>query len=354
MKILSLPLALALAAPTIASPLSPRASPPPWTILPTATRQQFRGLSAISPTTAWAAGTNTTILRTTDSGLTWTSVGPTLSPNDTNKPLEFRDIEAFSPLSAVALSIGEGAASRIYTTSDGGASWTNVFTNSDPAAFYDCMAFDGPLRGMAVSDPVGGKFRLLRTDDGGESWEVVSGDGMPAALSGEFGFAASGTCLEARAGRWYIASGGPGSSRVFRSSDKDGLIWEVAESGIVSGEAAGVYSVQFRDGRNGIVVGGDYTAPGARVNVSSWTADGGETWSVSREFPGGYRSGSAWVPGRCGTAIAVGPTGSDFTVDGGKTWRGFDNGSFDSVVCVTGGVCWASGQRGRIGRLVLG
>ncbi|KAK3693091.1 oxidoreductase [Podospora appendiculata] len=310
--LLVLPLALALAATTASesSPLLPTPSPPTWTLLPTNTHQQFRGLSAISATTAWAAGTNTTVLRTTDSGATWTSVGPALPPNST---LEFRDIEAFSALRAVVLSIGEGAASRIYTTDDGGVSWSNTFTNPDAAAFYDCLAFNGPLRGMAVSDPVGGKFRLIETRDGGASWDVVPSDGMPAALPGEFGFAASGTCLATQAGRWYLASGGVGSSRVFRSADDDdGLRWDVAESGI------------FRDRRHGIAVGGDYTVPNARVNVSSWTADGGETWVLSREFPGGYRSGSAWVPGRCGTAVAVGPTGSDFTVDGGRTWRGFD------------------------------
>jgi hypothetical protein len=38
---------------------------------------------------------------------------------------------------------------------------------------------------------------------------------MPPALGGEFGFAASGTCLEAAAGRWYIASGGVDPGRIF-------------------------------------------------------------------------------------------------------------------------------------------
>lgn len=49
-------------------------------------------------------------------------------------------------------------------------------------------------------------------------------------------------------------------------------------------------------------------------------------------------------------ALAVGPTGSDVTRDGGRTWTRFDTGSFDAVACA-GAACWASGEKGRIARL---
>ena len=79
------------------------------------------------------------------------------------------------------------------------ARWTETFRNTDPAAFYDCLAFFDDRHGLALSDPVDGKFRILATDDGGRS---LAGrcrpTGMPAALAGEFAFAASGTCLVAR------------------------------------------------------------------------------------------------------------------------------------------------------------
>jgi hypothetical protein len=50
------------------------------------------------------------------------------------------------------------------------------------------------------------------------------------------------------------------------------------------------------------------------------------------------------------TALAVGPTGSDLSRDGGRTWTEFDAGSFDAVLCVSGS-CWASGEQGRVAKL---
>ena len=69
--------------------------------------------------------------------------------------------------------------------------------------------------------------------------------------------------------------------------------------------------------------------------------------------PSGYRSGSAWLPHERDVAIAVGPSGSDVTTDAGRTWSSFDAGSFDSVECASDGACWASGEQGRVARLVV-
>jgi hypothetical protein len=46
--------------------------------------------------------------------------------------------------------------------------------------------------------------------------------------------------------------------------------------------------------------------------------------------------------------VAVGPTGSDITRDGGRTWTRFDTGSFDAVACAPRRGCWASGEQGRV------
>lgn len=249
------------------------------------------------------------------------------------------------------MSIGEGNASRVYRTSDGGKSWKLSFVNQEPTAFYDCMAFEDEKHGLAMSDPVNGKFRLIETVDRGESWAIVDPAGMPAALEGEAGFAASGTCLEAAAGRWYLASGGVDPGRIYHS--ENGREWEVSSSSITGGAAAGVFSVRFRDEDCGIAVGGDYQNPTGNANVSSWSDDGGVTWQPSHSFPAGYRSGASWVPGRAKTAIAVGTSGSDITVDSGKNWRNFDNGTFDAVQCVGKRNCWASGSKGRVAKLYL-
>ncbi|KAF2025959.1 Oligoxyloglucan reducing end-specific cellobiohydrolase [Setomelanomma holmii] len=318
-----------------------------WLTLNLLTPFLFRGLSPVSEKVVWVSGTAGTVLRTTNGGLTWINVSPNPLPENATT-FEFRDIQAYSAKVAITLSIGEGNASRIYLTVDGGKSWKPTFINSEPTAFYDCMAFEDRRHGLAMSDPVDGKFRLIETWNGGATWDLVDPSGMPAALAGEFGFAASGTCIEAAAGRWYIASGGVDPGRIFRS--KDGHDWKVSNSSIAGGPAAGVFSVRFRDARHGIAVGGDYEKPTGNVNISTWSQNGGASWVTSKSFPAGYRSGVSWVPGQRDIAVAVGTSGSDITFDGGRNWHTIDNGTFDAVECVER-ACWASGSQGRVGRL---
>jgi photosystem II stability/assembly factor-like uncharacterized protein len=319
-----------------------------WQLTPTGSTARLRGLSAVSRTVAWTSGTGGTVLRTTDGGATWTAVGP---PGTSE--LQFRDIEATSDRHAVILSIGEGEQSRIYVTDDGGASWTLAFQNHDPRAFYDCMAFSTPQRGLALSDPVDGVFRLQETTDGGHTWSLVDPAGIPAALPNEFAFAASGTCLTAGQGQTtYLGSGGIDPPRIFVSKDR-GHTWSVTAAPLVGGPSAGVFSVRFRDRHNGIAVGGDFANPTSSLGNAAWSSDGGITWRPASVRPAGYRSGSAWLPHYQDVALAVGPSGSDVTTDAGRTWSPFDSGSFDSVECSSDGACWASGEQGRVAKLVV-
>ena len=319
-----------------------------WQLSDTGTDARLRGLSAVSARVAWASGQRGTVLRTVDSGRTWERSTPPGS-----EALELRDIEAFDERTAVAMSIGPGDQSRIYRTTDGGASWTETFRSAEPTAFYDCMAFFDRRHGLAMSDPVDGKFRVLTTSDGGASWEVVPDAGMPPALEGEFGFAASGQCLTVAGGRHaWIATGGGAKARVLRSDDR-GHTWTAYDTVLASGPSAGVFATAFRDKSHGIAVGGDFANPTGAVDALGITRDGGRTWTRPETAPQGYRSGVAWHPFLRSAAIAVGPTGSDVTLDGGVRWRQFDADTFDTVDCARDGACWASGARGRVGALRL-
>ncbi|HEY3504343.1 MAG TPA: oxidoreductase [Actinocatenispora sp.] len=302
---------------------------------------QFRGLAAVSARVAWVAGAGGVVLRTVDGGRRWADVSPADAAG-----LEFRDVEATDARHAVALAIGEGDASRIYVTDDGGAHWTLGFRNTDPAAFYDCTAFYDSRHGLAVSDPVDGRFRILSTSDGGHHWRALPADGMPAAQPGEAGFAASGTCLVTAGRTAYLASGGGAAARVYRSDD-GGLTWTYVDTGVPSSASAGIFSLAFRDPRHGIAIGGDFADPTTAPDALVRTSDGGRTW-LAADGPGEYRSGAAWLSGH--TVLAVGPTGSDISSDAGRTWTRFDTGSFDAVQCAHG-TCWASGVDGRIALL---
>jgi photosystem II stability/assembly factor-like uncharacterized protein len=330
-----LALALLLALPAAASAHAPR-----WIPVPTGSTQQFRGLDAVDRRTAWVGGSAGQVLRTTDGGRSWRDVSPPGSAG-----LLFRDVEAQDAYRASVLAIGEGDASRIYTTADGGRHWTLAFVNDDPAAFYDCMAFyPGHRDGLALSDPVDGKFRIAATSDGGRSWHVLSNAGMPPALAGEAAFAASGTCLVTSGRDAWFASGGGAVARVFHSRD-GGRHWTVTTAPIPASPAGGVFSLTFRDPRDGVMVGGDFTAPTNGAHASGFTRDGA-TWRPGGDLSG-YRSGVDWVWGARETLVAVGPTGSDISYDGARSWRAFDTTDFDAVDCVPG-TCWASGPNGAV------
>ncbi|MEU4069605.1 WD40/YVTN/BNR-like repeat-containing protein, partial [Streptomyces parvus] len=227
---------------------------PGWKLTGTGTDARFRGLAAVSRSTAWVAGSKGTVLRTSDGGRTWRDV----SPPDAAE-LELRDIEAFDGRRAVALAIGEGEASRVLRTEDGGATWTESFRNTDPRAFFNCLTFFDSRHGLAAGDPVDGKFRVLSTADGGRSWRVLPDAGMPAALPGEAGFAASGQCLVSSGAKdVWLTTGGAETARVLHSRDR-GLTWTASASTLPAGDPArGVFAVAFRDRAHGIAVGGDY------------------------------------------------------------------------------------------------
>ncbi|MGI5417323.1 WD40/YVTN/BNR-like repeat-containing protein [Actinomadura luteofluorescens] len=342
-------MAAALGVPGAASERpSPGARGPAWRLTPTGSEARFRGLAAVGRETAWLAGSGGTVLRTTDGGRTWRDVAPAGAEG-----LEFRDVEAFDARRAVVLAIGEGDASRVYRTSDGGATWTLGFENDDPRAFYDCVTFFDSRHGLAVSDPVDGRFRIISTGDAGRSWRVLPSEGMPPALEGEAGFAASGQCLVSHGSRdVWLATGGASRSRVFHSGDR-GLTWTVADTPLPSSASQGVFAVAFRDSRHGVAVGGDYRPGQPSPAAAATTSDGGRTWRAARRPPAEYRSGAVWPAYAGPAALAVGPTGSDGTLDGGRTWTRFDTGSFDTVDCAPDGGCWAAGEKGRAARLTF-
>jgi photosystem II stability/assembly factor-like uncharacterized protein len=347
---LSLVLATAFAAHTPAEATVRPAHHPDlsWKVTTVGSDQELRGLAPVSARAAWVSGDEGGVWRTTDAGASWHDVAPPDSAG-----LLFRDVEATDSRHALLLAIGPGDGSRIFRTSDGGATWDTTFVNDDPDAFYDCMAmWPGGRNGLAVSDPPDGKFRIIRTHDSGRTWSVVDNAGMPDAVPGEFAFAASGTCLVTAGGRdAFLASGGT-ASRIFRTHDR-GTTWKAVDSTIPPVvDAGGTFGLAFRNPREGLAVGGDFTAPDNGVRASSYTRNGGRTWTAGGDL-GGYRSGVDWVSGARRTAIAVGTSGSDVTLDGGRSWRAITTGGdgFDSVQCVSGGACWASGAGGRVGLL---
>jgi photosystem II stability/assembly factor-like uncharacterized protein len=331
---------------------------PQWTIQNSGVTARLRGVSAVSDKVAWASGSGSTVLRTTDGGATWQKVTVTIDQ------LDFRDIDAIDASTAYVLSIGNGPASRIYKTTDAGATWTLQFKNDDKRAFLDAMSFWDAEHGIVIGDSIDGQFYILTTKSGGADWTRVPSRVLPAALENEGAFAASGTNI-AVFGKSYawIGTGAGAKARVLRTVDR-GRTWQISETPLLAGPSAGIFSVAFRDEKHGVVVGGDYRKEDQAVDNLAVTSDGGATWTLVKGLSG-FRSVVRYV--RVSSLmqsssnmtplalVAIGPSGTDYSIDDGRTWTRLEGPGFDTLSFVAGrSVGWAAGAHGTLARLMFG
>lgn len=326
-----------------------RPLPPSLTPQSSGTTARLQAVSAASAEVVWVSGVDGTYARTLDGGRSWRSgVVPDA------EAIEFRDVHAVAADTAYLLGAGSGPLSRVYKTTDGGASWALQFVNDLPDAFFDCFDFWDGTRGVAFSDAVDGRFVVVATDDG-ERWAPVEQGALPVAQPGEGGFAASGTCVLAwgRQDAW-IGTGNAAPARVLRTADS-GRTWTAAEVPVVGGAAAGVTSVAIWDGEIAIAVGGDIGGSdpaGVRVARSE---DGGRSWTPAGEpsFPGAVY-GAAYVPASAPpVVVAVGPGGAAYSMDHGQTWLPLDTLSYWGLDFAGPDAGWLVGPEGRVVKVVF-
>src|SRR5579884_3639230 len=220
------------------------------------TEASLYGLSIVNAKVVWVSGTSGTFARTTDGGETW-HTGTVAGA----EKLDFRGVYATDGETAYLLSIGKGNDSRIYKTTDAGKNWLLEYTEQNPKAFLDCMAFWDTTHGIVVGDPLDGKPDLLTTSDGAR-WTPLQANTIPPAKNGE-GSPASGTCIATYAGKqgmkensqaWFVTEN---AARVFHTADS-GKTWTVSETPLVTGLNQGIFSIAVVDAKRLVIVGGDY------------------------------------------------------------------------------------------------
>ena len=306
---------------------------------------RLRGISAVSRSVVWASGASGTIVRSIDGGGTWQRRSIAGA-----EALDFRDIDAFSDRVAYALSIGPGEASRIYKTTDGGEHWLLQLANQDPQIFLDSMAFWDAERGVAFSDSTDGRFAVFTTIDGGRKWHRIAPGLLPSALEGEGAFAASGTNVGVAAGdRVWI---GTTAGRILRSMNA-GKTWTISKTPIHTDRSAGIFSIAFRNASDGIAVGGDFNTLDAAIDNVAVTNDAGATWTIGKGLRG-YRSVVAWARSGRGPAVAIGPSGADISIDGGRSWTAAGAEGYDTAAFAPGtSTGWSAGDKGRIAKFTI-
>ncbi|WP_373056008.1 WD40/YVTN/BNR-like repeat-containing protein [Zunongwangia sp. H14] len=246
------------------------------------------------------------------------------------------------------LSVGYPA--LLYKTGENGK-MELVYKEEGENVFYDAMAFWNDQEGIAVGDPTENCLSVVITRDGGKTWNKMPCEELPEAARGEAAFAASNSNIALKGNKAWILSGGM-KSRIFYSPDK-GENWEVFETPLLQGEATkGGYSMDFYDAENGIIVGGDYTAPEGNTGNKAITKDGGKTWKLVAEGEEpGYKSGVRYVPNSAGKEIiATGFTGVSYSKDGGESWSQISSEGFYTIRFIDDSTAYAAGK-GRIAKL---
>lgn len=307
-----------------------------WQEIQTPVKASLRGLSPVSDQVVWVSGSGGTWLRTIDGGKTWDH--GVIAGLDT---VDFRSIHAFDQYTAVVASAGQPAV--IYRTEDGGRSWVKVHQEGKDA-FFDAIAFVDEEKGYVLGDPVAGNWMILETQDGGKSWKSLGQ--LPKAEAGEAAFAASSSSLIAKKGQLIFATGGSVSNLHFYSFSN--AQWTKEPISMMSqGESSqGVFAIA-QQGEKLILVGGDYLKP--RVVQGNLVLRSLGVFSIPKQSTNGYRSGVASLD-KPNLLVAVGPDGSDFSIDGGLTWKTISEVGLHAVKSTSDKKhLWASGSQGRVG-----
>ncbi len=329
------------------------------------TAANLRGIDAVSAGVAWASGADGTVIRTVDGGAVWQTCAV---PTGGSK-LDFRAVQGFDAMTAVVMSSGKGALSKVYRTADGCKTWALVFTDPDAEGFFDAMRKVTGRQMYLLGDPVKGKFAMFYSADQGASWFETDDPGLEAE-KGDGGFAASNSALTALAGTLYFGTGGGGQANVYgtyarcaEGAAKDAacpLAWRKVVVPMAAGSAgAGVFSLAARTTATSsgklaglvVAVGGDYEKADEKGGSAAWSKDDGLHWAAASGLPGGYRSAVAFD--RSAQAwLAVGPNGADVSRDDGKSWTALTGETAAGWNAIS--LPFVVGPKGRVGRVMEG
>lgn len=307
----------------------------------------FRGMAVRDSHEAWIAGSNGTVIRTTDAGNTWRRISVPEAED-----LDFRDVELLPDGTVLLMSVGEGSASRLLRSSDTGQTWRTVLINSEPQGFFDGMAFreDG-LQGVLYGDPIDGRLDIHLTSNGGKTWQRLSVQQRPKLNEGEYGFAASGTGIVAKGRDIWIATGGS-VARVWHSQD-DGATWQPSDTKIRSGnQTSGIFSIDISDDRSAVAIGGNYAEPELDRDNVAVSSDGGKSWLAMQNVSMPHKACVQSLGD--GRFLTCGRTGVAFSIDAGKTWESISSDGYYTLRAdLSSGSGFLAGKDGRVARFKL-
>lgn len=275
----------------------------------TKTNASFRALSVADEHAVWVSGSKGWVGRSTNGGKDWT-----FKQVPHYETCDFRSLYACDSNNAVIANAGSPA--YILRTTDGGATWNQVYTNTDSAAFIDGVGFWDAKHGIVYGDPINGYMLLLYTQDGGSTWTPRNG---PAMSKGEASFAASGTNIRCMQHRTVVIACGGMKSELFVSRNR-GRCWRSIPTPMLAGtESQGIFSfMSATNARHWLIAGGDYKNDTLRTANFFYTLNKGKQWLAPASTTRGYRECLAQTDD---VMFAVGPAGIDISTDDGINWK---------------------------------
>ncbi len=254
--------------------------------------------------------------KTTDGGITWEAG----AFNVGNVGLGIGDITAIDSQTALitAYPRAAGQTGGVWKTSDGGTTWNNITT----AAFNNVNSFANSIHlfnsteGVVMGDPINNEWEIYTTIDGGNTFTSVPSSNIPAPQSNETGYLAQKAVVGNSI--WFTTSKG----RIYHSSDK-GLNWVVYSTPISDFGGTNISGdLSFSNATKGILQ--------TQAGVLYRTSDAGATWSIITTSGTGspYGDNIAYVPGSA-ALVSVGSNpafaGSSYSLDDGVTWTNIDD-----------------------------
>jgi len=290
-------------------------------------------LKAVDANTIWFADSKATaatdtgryIGLSTDGGNTWAN-------KLVNGPGSTATVGDIHPISATTAWIitcppagGAASLNGVWKTTDAGTTWTKQTTASysTSISFSNIVHFWDANNGFTAGDPFGTgankRFEMYTTTNGGTTWTNIPAGTAPAPKNGEeYGYTSKITVVGDN--MWL----GTDVGRILYSPNR-GASWQAFQTDVVDFGGVTVdgftADVAFKDTNNGLMVENQ-----SGVGILRSSSDKGATWTEITPTGTFYASSIAYVPGTANTYVTTGvDEGTSYTTDGGLTWTEIEN-----------------------------
>lgn len=283
------------------------------------------------------------VLRTADGGATWYDVTPKAS----GAPILGSDF-ADADHGIVATALGESSPLTLYSTTDGGKSWSKSATGNGTGG-VEVQSTDATHgwvlvhEGMAMGSEA---VALLHTKDGGASWTTVTEANPQVSAPGQlpFGGAKSGVSFSDEAHGWLTG---------YQPVEGHAYLWTTADGGVTwqagdlefprdyAGSELTTLPPVFFSSAEGILPG-NFNGQN-RATIFYVTHDGGKTWTPGAPLAWPTENGFVWSFPDVKHGFATDGANLFATADGGSSWTEV---ATDRSLAGTTQLCFVSDQVG--------